>query len=146
MHFSGHAYFRNDKPHLSSLVLFDRDMSTGPIMGFFGSKPPVFFFMNAYETAAAKSEGEWKNRFDIFGLARAFLETGAYLIGNRWQVGDAAAAAFARAFYASLVEGEPLGRAVRDARIACRSAAGPADFSWASYLFYGDPRVYFRRV
>jgi CHAT domain-containing protein len=146
VHFSGHAYFRNDKPHLSSLVLFDRDMSTGPIMGFFGSKPPVFFFMNACETAAAKTEGEWKNRFDIFGLARAFLETGAYLIGNRWQVGDAAAAAFAKAFYSALVEGKPLGRAVRDARIACRNATGPTDFSWASYLFYGDPRVYFRRV
>lgn len=143
VHFNGHAYFNSDRPFLSSLVLFDQDMTTGPIVSFFGSKPPVFFFLNACETAAAKASVDWKNRYDIFGLARAFLETGAYLIGSRWKVGDAGAGMFAKIFYSELVVGRPLGRAILAARVACRGATNADDLSWASYLFYGDPRLYF---
>jgi CHAT domain-containing protein len=88
---------------------------------------------------------DWRARYDIFGLARAFLETGAFLLGNRWKVGDAAAAAFAKAIYTELLDGRPLGRAVRDARKACRRES-PKDFSWASYTFYGDPRLCFRQL
>jgi CHAT domain-containing protein len=65
-----------------------------------------------------------KNRYDIFSLARAFLDTGSYLIGNRWKVGDEAAAAFAETFYSKLVAGQPLGQVIRDARIACKADAG----------------------
>ena len=147
VHFNGHAYFRNDKPHLSSLVLYDRDFTTGPITNFFGNRPPVFFCMNACETAAAQGSGaEWRNRYDIFGLARAFLETGAYLLGNRWKVGDKVAARFASAFYSALIEGCSLGRAVRDARLACRQAITGDDFSWTSYTLYGDPRLRFHKI
>jgi hypothetical protein len=130
----------NTWPYLSSLVLFDKDMTTGPIRNFFLKKPPVFFVMNACETAAASTPaaGAWKERYDIFGLARAFLETGAYL---RWKVGDQGAAAFAQAFYGAFVKGVSLGRALQEGRIACRKATSPDDLSWASYLLYGDPRV-----
>jgi CHAT domain-containing protein len=143
VHFNGHAYFNSERPQASSLVLFDRDLATGPIMSFFGRRPPLFFVMNACETAAIQSAGAtWKDRYDIFGLARAFLETGAYLVGTRWKVGDEAAAAFATAFYSSFVSDlKSLGRAIRDGRLASRKASPDDDLSWASYLLYGDPRV-----
>jgi CHAT domain-containing protein len=144
VHFNGHAYFNKEKPHLSSLVLFDRDLTTGPILNFFGARPPALFFMNACETAASQSSGTtWEQRYDIFGLARAFLESGGYLVGSRWKVGDDGAAAFAKTFYTALIDGKPLGIAMRDARIACREASEEHDISWASYLFYGDPRLRF---
>lgn len=147
VHFNGHAYFNNEDPHLSSLVLFDQNMTTGPIVNFFGNRPPVLLVMNACETAASQGvSADWKDRYDIFGLARAFLETGAYLIGTRWKVGDKAASEFAKKFYSGLVEGLALGKAVRDARIACKANTPPDDFSWASYLFYGDPRLCFRKL
>ena len=147
VHFNGHAYFNTDKAHLSSLVLFDKDLTTGPIVNFLGSRPPVLFFMNACETAAAgPPDQSWEKRYDIFGLARAFLESGGYLIGSRWRVSDAGAAAFARTFYDRLIQELPLGQAIRDARLACRDASDNQDLSWASYLYYGDPRLRFSRV
>jgi CHAT domain-containing protein len=146
VHFNGHAVFKSDRPERSALVLFDEDLTTAAIFAYFRRRPPVLFCMNACETAATGAlSAEWKDRYDILGLARAFLETGAYLVGNRWKVGDKGAAAFAQIFYAALIDGQPLGRAVRDARLACRAATAADDFSWASYLFYGDPRLCFRK-
>jgi CHAT domain-containing protein len=143
VHFSGHAYFDVQQPENSSLVLFDQDMEAGVIPNYFGKNGPVLAFMNGCETAATGTGTQ--NRYNIFSLARAFLDTGSYLIGNRWKVGDAAAAAFAEAFYSQLLAGEPLGRVIRDARIACKMQMPPYDFSWASFIFYGDPRLCFRR-
>jgi CHAT domain-containing protein len=146
IHFSGHAFFDAATPYASSLVLDDQNMSTGQILGFSKRNPPVLFFMNGCETATmGATNQDWRGRYDIFGLARAFLETGAFLLGNRWKIGDAAAAVFAKTFYTELLDGKPLGRAVRDARRACR-AQSPNDFSWASYTFYGDPRLCFRQL
>lgn len=145
IHFNGHAYFNSKKPYESSLVLHDQNMSTGQILNFCKANPPVLFFMNGCETAATGSKADLKGRYDIFGLARACLETGAFLLGSRHKVGDQAAAIFAKEFYRHLLDGVPLGRAVRDARRKCRADL-PADFSWASYMFYGDPRLCFRRL
>lgn len=127
-------------------MLFDRDLTTGPIFNFLSGKPPVFCFLNACETASERKAAMWKDRYDIFGLARACLETGAYLIGNRWEVGDEAASAFAGAFYMKLMTGGTLGGAVREGGLACRQASYPEDFSWASYILYGDPRLCFKQV
>lgn len=145
IHYSGHAFFNADKPDNSSLCLFDRDMEAGDIVAYIGKKPPVLSFMNGCETAAMNTGV--KNRYDIFSLARAFLDTGSYLIGNRWKVGDEAAAAFAGTFYRKLlIEGQPLGQVIRDARKECKAKMPDYDFSWASYIFYGDPRLCFRRL
>jgi CHAT domain-containing protein len=146
VHFNGHAYFDNEQPSNSSLVLFDQDMEAGQISNFFSRKPPVLSFMNGCETAVAAGGQTRGNPYEIFNLARAFLDTGSYLIGNRWRVGDAAAAAFAETFYSELVQGQPLGHVIRDARVACKRQMEDYDFSWASYIFYGDPRLCFRRL
>ncbi len=145
VHFNGHAYF-SDEPYSSSIVLWDKDMSTGVLRMFFSNNPPVLFFMNACETAATATAGsEWKDSYEIYGLARGFLDTGAYLLGSRWKIEDAGALIFAKSFYAGVVNGSPLGVAIRDARKACKAAMPPGDMAWASYLFYGDPRLYFRK-
>jgi hypothetical protein len=140
VHFCGHARFNDKDPYLSSLVLYDKEMTTGQVLGFFSKAPPVLCFINACESGLAK---DGRKTFDTYGLARAFLETGTYLIGSRWEVADEVAATFAPQFYAALLkEGQPLGMAVQDARRACKEKA-PDDFAWASYVFYGDPRVCF---
>lgn len=144
VHFNGHALFNDRNPHLSSLILHDRSITTGPVISFFGSKPPILCFINGCETGRVSA---WKSRYNIFGLARAFLETGSYLLGSRWKLNDQAAAEFATRFYVSLIEeGKSLGNAILDARLACKESSPPDDFGWASYVFYGDPRVCFRRV
>ncbi|RXH15637.1 CHAT domain-containing protein [Bradyrhizobium guangzhouense] len=143
VHYSGHAYFDNQKPMNSSLVLDDEDMATGAIKQFC-KQPPVLFFINGCESGVGRGTGSaWKNRYDIFGLARAFLDTGAYLLGSRHQVGDGGAAMFAKSFYAQVLNEKPIGTAVREARRACKTAG---DFVWASYVYYGDPRIRFCKV
>jgi hypothetical protein len=143
IHFCGHAHTDPKEPLQSSLVLHDRPLTTGIVQASFGKNRPILCFLNGCESAASPPG---RDRFDVYGLARAFLETGAYLIGSRWKVADRAASVFAPLFYkAFLSEGKPLGAAVRDARYGCRRAE-PDDFAWASYVLYGDPRVCFRAV
>jgi CHAT domain-containing protein len=148
VHFSGHAFFDPASPTNSSLMLFDEDMDAAQIMTSFGRKPPVLCFMNGCETAVMPGAGdETQNRFDVFSLARAILDTGSYFIGNRWRVNDAAAATFAETFYRKLlIDGQSLGQVIRDARIECKKQLPEDDFSWASYIYYGDPRLYFRKL
>lgn len=144
IHYCGHAHFNDQKPKLSALVLHDRDMTTGPIVNYFGKMPPVFCFINACETGAAK---DWQSRHNIFGIARAFLETGAYLLGSRWKLGDETAKTFAAHFYSTLLkENRSMGESITEARQRCKEKSSPEDFGWASYVFYGDPSVCFRSV
>ena len=131
VHFNGHAFFREDRPRESALVLHDQDMKTGAVIGYFGKRPPVLCFVNACETAKV---GKWNGRYDIFGLARAFLETGAYLLGSRWRINDKAAAEFATKFYTALIgEGKAVGTAMLEARRLCKASAQD-EFAWASYM------------
>ena len=143
VHYTGHAHFNEARPHLSALVLNDRDMATGPLVSFFGTTPPMLFFVNGCETGRA---GTWKEHYNMFGLARAFLETGSYLLGSRWRISDTVARRFANAFYTSLLQvGKPVGQAVMEARHACRQEVPADDCNWASYVYYGDPRVSFQK-
>jgi CHAT domain len=146
VHYTGHAYFDSSTPMNSSLVLDDQDMTTGHIRGFCRNAPPVLFFINGCESTVGRGVGnEWKDRYDIFGLARAFLETGAYLLGSRWRVNDKGAAAFSKAFYKEILAGQPLGRAVREARKACKSSLAN-DFAWASYVYTAIRASVFARL
>jgi CHAT domain-containing protein len=142
IHFTGHATFNPKDQRLSSLMLYDRDMPTGPIAGFFNKAAPILCFVNACESGKASA---WNSRYNLFGLARAFLDTGSYLLGSRWMLADQPAAAFATTFYSALIkDGKPLGQALLEARADSRQAS-PNDLAWASYVYYGDPRVCFRR-
>jgi CHAT domain-containing protein len=145
IHYSGHAHFDDEHPYRSGLVLQDTDMTTGELKTTISQHPPILCFINGCETGRATTDSSLKQSLNIYGLARAFLDTGAYLIGSRWKVNDRSAAKFAEAFYASLVaEGTSMGNAIIDARQACRRAVPEDVFGWSSYVFYGDPRVCFR--
>jgi len=143
IHYNGHAYYNEKAPYRSGLVLYDRDISTGSIKNYLSKSPPILIFANACDTAKTAA---WKERYDVFDLARSFLETGAYLLGSRWKINDTAAAEFAKKFYKSLlIEGKPLGRSILDARTQCKEKESSDNFAWASYILYGDPRICFRR-
>lgn len=155
LHFCGHAYYDDQHPANSGIVLRDKIMQTGQITntirGRKDKKLPVLCFINACESTKTVNSTGTKtgegNRLNIYGLARAFLDTGAYLLGSRWRVKDATAMEFARQFYTSLVKNEKsIGESVFDARNSCKDNV-PADvFGWATYIYYGDPRLYFRKA
>jgi CHAT domain-containing protein len=142
VHFNGHAEMNTTIPRQSRLILYDRAMTPANIASYFGKRPPILCFINACETAAMPV---WKGQHDIFGIAQAFLETDSYLLGTRWKLNDKVASAFAGVFYrALLVDQKPLGQAIVESRKAAQAAL-PDDLGWASYIYYGDPRLWFHR-
>jgi CHAT domain-containing protein len=141
-HYTGHAYFDPAAPYRSSLMLWDRDMSTGQLSKFIGRKAPVLCFINGCESTMTTA---WGENYDIFSLAQAFLSTGTYLLGSRWKLGDTEAAEFAADFYRGLLkEKKSIGRAVQEARKKLKENGPANSFAWASYVLYADPRVCFR--
>jgi hypothetical protein len=147
IHFCGHALFNDQQPYLSGLALFDRDLTTGALTNIIEGTPPVLCFINACDTAKSVEIKGWKGRYSIYGLARAFLDTGAYLLGSRWKIGDKTASTFATQFYTSLIrDGKSIGESVLESRKACRTDVPEDPFGWVSYSLYGDPRVVFKRL
>lgn len=143
VHFNGHAHFDAQDQNKSGLVLLDRDMAAPEVRKYFGRRPSVLYFINACETGATEGAvKEGGNRFDTLGLARAFMEADAYSLGSRWKIDDQAACTFAESFYEEFLQGEPIGQAIKSARKRCR---GQDEFAWASYVYYGDPRICFVR-
>ncbi len=135
IHYCGHAHFDENQPGKSSLVLHDRYLGTNLIAANFGATRPILCFINACDSARSGP------LTDIYDIGLAFLETGAYLLGSRWKLPDETAREFALSFYDSLVvKGHSIGKSVLGARQVCKERG---DFGWASYVFYGDPRVRF---
>ena len=153
IHFSGHAAFDPEDTGRSFLVLDDDKLSVSRLTAAMAEQSAVLCVVNACETtrsagpapaggALAEETLSWRDQYNIFGLARAFLDNGAYVLGSRWKLPDDSAQRFAETFYRSFLgEGKPIGQAITAARQAVRSAAAADDFSWASYVYYGDPRV-----
>jgi len=73
------------------------------------------------------------------GWPTAFLKAGANVfVGAAWPVREAPAAAFATAFYTTLLEGKTLVEATNAARAAARIFP---DASWISYRVFGHPQA-----
>jgi CHAT domain len=76
---------------------------------------------------------------DVEGLAIPFLEGGASIfISTLWRVRDAAAYAFAHAFYQQALQGMAIGEALRRVKDSWLHDR-PGDPSWAAYVLYGNP-------
>lgn len=143
IHFVGHAVFNDNRPNESALVLKDRDMTTGALSSYIGRTPPVLCFVNGCQSGKSAA---WVDNYNMYGLAQAFLDTGSYLIGSRWNLEDDPAVTFAAEFYSKLAkEQQPIGMALAAARRKTRNDWAQS-FAWASYVFYGDPRVFFHRT
>jgi CHAT domain-containing protein len=73
----------------------------------------------------------------IGGWARRFVQAGAgAFIGAYWSVYDDAAFAFAKEVYTRILDGMPIGDAVREARAKVREDGDP---TWLAYTVFADP-------
>ncbi len=71
------------------------------------------------------------------GFAKAFIKSGAgAFVSTHWSVGDTSALEFCETFYQKLLEGKNLMTAVAAAR---KAAKNNQEFTWLSYVVYGDP-------
>jgi CHAT domain-containing protein len=141
IHYCGHAAFGGKDNQQGCLVLQTDDMPAQVWKTLVQRTDAVVCVLNGCDTArqdALFAGGQ-------YGLARAVLDTGAYLVGPAWNVNDSGAAAFAPRFYDQFLgDGASIGLAIRDARAVSRTAvSAPA---WASYVLYGDPRLRLERA
>jgi hypothetical protein len=80
--------------------------------------------------------------YDIEGLAKVFLERGAFsFIGSLWGIHDRTAAGIAAEFYKMCLD-HPVGEALRLSR---KKYYSPADITWAAFVMYGDPTLHLYR-
>ncbi len=142
IHYAGHAFFDPKRPGESGLALADGEL-TGAHLTSLGRLPPLVVF-NACESARLRRGARTRTvlarhrsrgmRTNL-SLAETLLRAGlAHYIGTHWPVGDAAAGAFAAAFYKELLRGS-IGTALVKARRAVRDSRSP---DWANYTHYGD--------
>lgn len=134
-HFTGHGAARDENPDQSPILLaggesFTPESLSGAAANVGITHPIVF--INACQVGRAGMAltgiGGWANRF---------IEAGAgAFIGAYWSVYDEAAYAFATEVYTRLLRGDPVGQAVRDARLAIRR---PGDPTWLAYTVFADP-------
>ena len=142
IHFAGHAEYNPKNPGESGWQLTDGIIKAQDITMMSGTAAmPALIFSNACQSARTE---EWnlKQHFqnEIFGLANAFLLTGAkHYVGTFWEVLDKPSRLFALEFYKQLLEGVTIGEAIRLSRLELIKKYGEETIVWASYLLYGDP-------
>jgi len=149
VHFSGHAQSNPEGAEGSGIVLQDQLCTTGQLKRFFARNPPAFCFLNACETSQLTgSVVSWRKQHNLFGLASAILESGSYLLGSCWRIKDDTAATFAKSFYESFLArpGTTIGDAISQARQLAVDKEDPDNIGWAAYIYYGDPRLFLRKV
>lgn len=136
-HFTGHAVEHSKDPEGAGLRLLDYGKVTAEDLhgaaGEMGQCGP-FVFLNACNTGrGGPGLKEWS------GWSRRLLEAGAgAFIGTSWAISDEPAALFARSFYSSFLGGQPIGEAVRRARLEVREQF-PTDATWLAYNVYAHP-------
>lgn len=140
LHFAGHGFFDAADPGRSGLVCAGGEVLGSADLDGLANLPSLVFF-NACEAARVRRRGTGGPRLFAFrrstSVAEAFLGGGvANFLGTHWPVGDQAALAFSTEFYRQLLDGVPLGEAVRAARLRVL-AQGSID--WADYVLYGIP-------
>ncbi|MBA2496912.1 MAG: CHAT domain-containing protein [Acidimicrobiia bacterium] len=148
IHFAGHGAFDAVNPHESFLVFADGPMPASAIAGLGWSAPPYIVFNSACESArAAMGRSLVSAKGQANGLVAAFLAAGseAY-IGHFWPVGDEAAAAYAGAFYETLLRDRNVGTAVTAARaVVDHGFDTAADLAGIGAVFFGDAGTAERR-
>ncbi len=140
LHVAAHGNFYPQSPDGDSALWLAGDQSLTPdaIVGsaierHIHNVHPGFFF-NACEVGrqgwALTRLGGWANRL---------VSAGAGLfVGPHWAVRDNSALTFAETFYTQLFQGETLGEATYQARIAARQEGDP---TWLAYSVYGHPNA-----
>lgn len=152
VHYAGHAHFNSRSPELSGIRCAGGEVLSGADLRDIGNLPSLVFF-NACESArirAARAEGNEEEAErgeerevderarESAGFAEAFLRGGvANFIGTYWEVGDEAASTMATEFYRQVIDGQPMGQALLEARRAVQGGGRSKD--WADYMVYGDP-------
>lgn len=146
VHYAGHGDFDPAQPNRVGWV-FARGLLTPGEIGRL-EKVPAVIVSNACLSARtslvlgdARRPDEARTEAGLVpSLADEFFKLGVRnYVGTAWEVNDIGAELFARVFYTALLDGEPLGEAVRSARERLWRDRDTYGALWGAYQHYGDP-------
>jgi hypothetical protein len=135
LHFIGHGEFEDEKGYL---VFEDEgggvELIGGEALAYrFKESALRLLFLNSCKSAVASSRGV------LLGVAQAALAAGVpAAVAMQDEIGDAAAAAFAREFYKMLAKGSPLEVCVFEGRLGISEGKGPRCADWAVPVLFSN--------
>lgn len=135
-HFGGHGATYTEDPGLWNLGLEDQPLRPEDMGSEAGNLRPLrpLVFFNGCHTGRSG----W-TLSGLGGWPKALLGAGAgAFIGSLWAVKDKKARSFAKTFYESFLGGQPIGEAVRQARLRLRDEF-PGDPTWLAYTVFANP-------
>jgi CHAT domain-containing protein len=137
LHLACHGAFARAAVDASAVLMEDGEFTAAELSphleGPVRSGSPLIF-INACHSGRI---GFALTRLGSWGARLVQLGCGGF-VGALWPVSDAGALEFARAFYALLCQGLPIGEAVAQARVKVRERY-PNDPTWLAYRCFADP-------
>jgi CHAT domain-containing protein len=139
VHYCGHAQFDPTAPERAGWVFKGGLLTARELEGM--ERRPSLVVANACVTAQLSPPPTLRRDSGLVtSLADEFFRRGtADYIGTAWEVPSIPARVFATSFYARLLDGQPLGEAVRQAREELYHRKNDFGTVWADYQHYGDP-------
>ena len=138
LHFAAHAVADESQPERSAILLAAGD---GKEDGLLQAREIEALDLNGHIvvlSACQTASGAIQSGEGVLSLARAFFEAGAHaVVGTRWPLRDADAAALFDTFYRHLGGGASLSEALRATREEARAAGRPAA-AWAGLVLLGN--------
>jgi hypothetical protein len=141
VHFAGHSQFDEKNPENSGWLLYDGLLTASEISKL--DQAPSLVFSNSCQAGATKNwQGDYLFEGEAFGLGSAFLLAGVRnYVGTFCVVHDEESRFLAVEFYRRIAQGQTIGQALLDARLATAEEMGLDRLTWASYMLYGDPAL-----
>ena len=136
LHFAGHAYFHDEDPLLSGLVLKDDHGEDVVISGYdiLQTQTPSTVILSACDTGLARVFGG----VETVGLTRAFFFSGTdRIISTLWEVNDLSTMETVGKIYSQLREMDPA-EALRVAQVEMLKMY-KSPYHWASFQYNGIP-------
>jgi hypothetical protein len=140
LHVAAHGKFHPETPEFAAVIWLEKQVSFTPtdlvgpkIEGHIGQQRPAFV-LNVCEGGRVGL-----GLTGLAGWATRLVSSGAGLfIGPQWDITDEKGLEFIEALYKALLQGETVGAAVQQARLAARQSGDP---TWLSYSVYAHPNA-----
>lgn len=142
IHLAGHGVYNAASPKQSGMVIGDELYLTTADFAQMSAVPELVF-VNCCHLGKVKAADEkyYRKRYMLAAnVGTQLIEMGVKaVVAAGWAVDDAAAAAFAKRFYADMLDGVAFGEAVKNARAEVYEKYHASNNTWGAYQCYGDP-------
>ena len=138
LHFAAHAVADESHPERSAVLLAPGDVKEDGLLQAREIEALDLDGRIVVLSACQTASGTVQSGEGVLSLARAFFEAGAHaVVGSRWPLRDADAAALFDTFYRHLADGASLSEALKATQDEARAAGRPAT-SWAGLVLLGN--------